>query len=371
MFNHDHYVPAIKWKRGERIALEKLTVQQLEKITPLIEVQPIPFDHKEDEFQKSIDEHLEQFGENLSAFWSPERPVFVDAHTIFDDKRIDPEITLENGQTPLEYIVTDIESTNIKAVPVTYLHRLPTYHDSIKSCLQKYNRGLALRLQKSDFENFIEFERELSKWLTFNEINPSDVDIILDFEEIDPNKSSILLDEISLLITKFPHLKSWRTFTILSTSMTPNLSHITTGTNSEMPRVEWEIYTNLLKRGLSRFPAYGDYNIGHPQWVDFDPTKMDRGANIKYTVDNKFLIFRGRGVRRRGFSQMRQLCKDAINHPEYSGRDFSFGDEYIYNCATDPHFSTGNSETWVRVNVNHHLAFTINQLTNVLASKVF
>ncbi|BAQ09965.1 hypothetical protein OXB_1494 [Bacillus sp. OxB-1] len=365
MFTESHYVPAIKWKRGERIALENLSTEQLERITPLIEIQPIQYDHKKKRFKKTIDQHLHQIGKELSTFWSQNRPVFVDAHTLFDDSRIDQEITLNNGQSPLEFISDDIESNNITAIPVTSILRYPSYHDAVEICLERYKRGLALRLEKSDLENFDEFQKILADWLSSYKISPKDVDLILDFKEIDPAGGSLLLDEISLLITKFPYLNEWRTFTILSTSMTPNLSHLKTGSNSEIPRVEWEIYTNLLKRGLSRFPAYGDYNISSPEWFDFDPTVMNIGANLKYTVDDRFLIFRGRGVRQHGFSQFRKLCTDAINHSEFCGQTFSFGDDYIYKCATDSKCSTGNSETWVRVCVNHHLAFVISRLANV------
>lgn len=367
MFTDNHYVPAIKWKRGERIALEKLNEQQLEKITPLIEVQPIPYNHQENTFKKSIDEHIENIGKELLTFWSKNlhQPVFIDAHTLFDDSRIDPDITLENGQTPLEFIIDDIESSNIKAIPVTSLQRYTSYHDAIEICLQRYERGLALRLEESDFENFDEFLASLYDFLEIYDTTPENIDLIIDFKEIDPSQGSVYLDKICLLITKFPHLIKWRTFTILSTSMTPNLSYLKTGENSEIPRIEWEIYTNLLKRGLSRFPTYGDYNISSPEWFDFDPRRMNIGANIKYTTDDKFLIFRGRGVRRHGFSQFRKLCTDAINHPNYCGQNFSFGDEYIYNCATDSACSTGNSETWVRVCVNHHLAFVISRLANI------
>lgn len=370
MFDHHHYVPAIKWKRGERVALEKLKTEQLEEITPLIEIQPIPFDHGKNKFKRSLDEHLINIGEDIKSFWSEDRPLFVDAHTLFDDSRISSDITLDNGQTPLEFIINDIENNKIEAVPVTSILRYDSYHDAIEACLKEYNRGLALRLEQRDFENFNKFKGNLSNWLSFYDISPNDVDIILDFKEIDPDKKSTHLDGLTLLIAKFPHIKRWRTFTILSTSMTQGLSQIPTGTNSEIPRIEWEVYTDLLNRGLGRFPSYGDYNIGHPDWFDFDPRKMNIGANIKYTVGDRFLIFRGRGVRQYGFEQMRKLCTDTINHPKYSGKNFSFGDKYIFNCATNPDYSTGNPETWVRVNVNHHLTFIINQLTNIHVNEV-
>lgn len=363
MFNYNHYVPALKWKRGERIALKNLSPKEKENITPLLEIQPIPYNHKEQVFKKTIDKHLENTGSNLSDIWELKRPIFIDCHTLFDDKRIDPEILLSNGQSPLEFIIDDIENNGIPAIPVTSLLRYESYHESVQFCVNKYKRGVCLRLFKSDLSDINHLKQGIDNILQYLNVNIEDVDIILDYRQIEPEAKDEIINDLILTIAKFPYLRKWRTFTFLSTSMTPNLSHIPTNTTNELPREEWNIYLELLKQGISRFPSFGDYNVCHPDFFDFDPTKYDRGTNIKYTVENNFIIFRGRGVRKYGFSQMRQICQNVISHQKYCGRNFSFGDEYIYNCANGTE-STGSSETWVRVNVNHHLAFIINQLTN-------
>ncbi|HHW36804.1 MAG TPA: hypothetical protein GXX18_06125 [Bacillales bacterium] len=363
MFNYNHYVPALKWKRGERVALKNLTPKELDNITPLIEIQPIPYNHKEQVFKKTIEQHLDNTGANLLEIWSSKRPIFIDGHTLFDDTRIDPEILLNNGQSPLEFIIDDIESFGISAIPVTSLLRYESYHESVQFCVEKYKRGVCLRLFKSDLSDINHLNQNIDNILQYLKVNIEDVDIIIDYRQIDPDEKYQIINELILSIAKFPYLKRWRTFTFLSTSMTKNLSHIPTNTTNELAREEWNIYLELLKQGISRFPSFGDYNISHPDWFDFDSTKYDRGANLKYTVDSKYIIFRGRGVKKYGFNQMQQLCQNVILHKEYCSKTFSFGDEYIYNCANGTE-STGNSETWVRVNVNHHLAFIINCLTN-------
>jgi hypothetical protein len=49
------------------------------------------------------------------------------------------------------------------------------------------------------------------------------------------------------------------------------------------------------------------------------------------------------------------------------GRDYSFGDEYIWRCA---HYEagTGNLGTWVEVDTNHHLVQTNHMLPMALAA---
>ena len=39
-FDHKHYVPVLRWKRAERVALRELMPQTQRPVTPLIELVP-------------------------------------------------------------------------------------------------------------------------------------------------------------------------------------------------------------------------------------------------------------------------------------------------------------------------------------------
>lgn len=367
MFNHKHYVPILKWKRGERFALAQLTDTQKRLIIPLFEIPPIPYDHQQSRFKKTLDEYLNSFGNDMLDCLTPSKHIFIDAHTIHDDGRLGSSSTLNNGLPPLEYVISEAQQAGFIAIPVTSLRRYPEYHNAVDNCIQTYGNGVALRLFPSDLEDYPTLIQSLEHWLNGTNSEKNKIDIIIDFKEIDPHNPGSVLNDIFSTLARFPYMNEWRTLTLLSTSMTENLSSIQTGTNSQIPRVEWNIYTQILNSNLTRFPAYGDYTIGHPEWFDFDPVTMNPGANLKYTVDNYFLIFRGHGTRNRGLAQMQGLCQAAIQHHDYCGPQFSFGDEYIMGCANGT-LSTGNPETWVRVNVNHHLAFILNSLATIPSS---
>lgn len=362
MFNQKHYVPVIKWKRGERKALENLPSDSKQHITPLFEIQPIPYDHQNHQFKKGLDEHLSSFASDLCLCFDTPKHIFIDAYTIYNDSRLDPATQLTNGLYPLEYVITAANQSGFIAIPVTSLlrYRYEEYHESI---LNHTDNGVALRLFPLDLEDYPNFISQLNMYVERLGIERNSIDIIIDLEEIDPKTPELVLQSIISTLARFPSINEWRTLTIISTSMTENLSAIETGTNTSIPRVEWNIYKEILKSNLTRFPTYGDYTIGHPSWFDFNPIIMNPGAKIKYTVDNHFLIFRGLGTRNRGLSQMQPLCQDVVQHPDYLGRAFSYGDGYIFDCAHGSE-STGNPETWVRVTVNHHLAFIINSITS-------
>jgi len=62
-FDHSHYVPILKGKQGELNALQSTDPKLLTKVTPLVEIPPIPPAWPEGENQKpvpgkTIDEHI-------------------------------------------------------------------------------------------------------------------------------------------------------------------------------------------------------------------------------------------------------------------------------------------------------------------------
>src|ERR1039458_5627287 len=77
MFNHHHYVPILKWKMGEYQALNRLTDQVKDGLTPLLEIPPVGFDHETGQDRESADAHLGDFGRRLKSKW-PGRSCFVD-----------------------------------------------------------------------------------------------------------------------------------------------------------------------------------------------------------------------------------------------------------------------------------------------------
>lgn len=380
MFDKQNYIAVIKWKRGERSALKELEPKILSNIIPLIEVQPIPYNHEDKVFTKTIDQHLEDFGKNLSAFWTNNRPVFVDGYTLYDDHRILKNTSMINGMSPIEYVIEDIENQSIPAIPVTTLSRPSDYNISVRNCLSKFNHGLAIRIYIKDLKDNSRFLLELEKFIASLNISKNDVDIILDLAEInydlkkdgpifiDAKPINSYITEITNYISIFPELEKWRSFTILGTSVIDNFAEVPGSSNRELPRIEWLIYKEILKSNLIRTPLYGDYTVNSPGWFDFDPRYMPISANVKYTVENKYLVFKGVSTKSAGFAQIYALCNSVIKHPEYCGRSYSAGDEFIFQCGTWISPSTGNQETWIKNWVNHHLTLVSNCLTNLHAN---
>ena len=97
---------------------------------------------------------------------------------------------------------------------------------------------------------------------------------------------------------------------------------------------------------------------------EFQPY-MVMSANIRYTVQNDWLVLRGKSVQGPlGYDQYHKLCESLISLAEYSGSDFSWGDKRIELCAKRE-VGPGNATTWRMVGTSHHIAYVLEQLSNL------
>lgn len=139
--------------------------------------------------------------------------------------------------------------------------------------------------------------------------------------------------------------------------------------SSWIPRQEWTLWLDVVQSAdvLARIPAFGDYAISHTEPPEVDPRIMRPSASIRYTCESAWLVLKGRNVRDHGYEQFHDMCRDLVQRTEYSGRQFSWGDEYIDECAAR-RVSKGSLTTWRNVGTSHHLAFVVRQLATVVGS---
>lgn len=135
---------------------------------------------------------------------------------------------------------------------------------------------------------------------------------------------------------------------------------------SFLPRADWTLWHSLVARSanLARVPDFGDYAVAHPLLSDVDPQTMRPSAAIRYTIDDHWLVLKARGVIKGGYDQFHQLCSQLVARSEYSGSSFSWGDNYIDQCAAR-NDGPGNLTTWVSVRTSHHLKFVVHQIANL------
>lgn len=122
-FDHKHYVPCLRWKQGEYLAIAALSAASRKRLTPLIEVPEIGFDFERWSDAKTLDEHIKPFGKRVADKWG--RPCLVDLIHMPVKK------VLADGVHPVTRVFDELRTRKCSATPVTGIARDYTYQRAI------------------------------------------------------------------------------------------------------------------------------------------------------------------------------------------------------------------------------------------------
>ncbi len=122
MFDHQHYVPILKWRQGEYLAMERLSISIKEWCTPLYEIPVETWDFEAGQKKNTLDEHLEKLGRRLKKSWGARRCFFDSCHLAGTDQMAD-------GQHHLERVFDLARQEGTSPVPVTGLSRHSDYQN--------------------------------------------------------------------------------------------------------------------------------------------------------------------------------------------------------------------------------------------------
>ena len=355
-----NYVPILKSRAGEFTALERLTDKTKKKILPLIEVTDIPWDFKSNQKAKTLNAHVDKFADKLTKSWGTSYPILIDLPPSLLDGKV------SNGDHLLKYLCNEGRAKGLKLVPVTGLGRGATYNTEIKGACATDANGASIRLETSDLANPA-LKAALDTLLGEIGVKASEVDLILDFKEILPSQENTVLLALQQASSTLPRIKEWRSITFAASSFPKDLSGVGPNQIERIPRTEWKIW-KAMNADKARFPTifgFGDYAISHPVMNEVDPRIIRMSANIRYTLDDTWLVMKGKSVRSTGYGQYSDpLSTQLVKMKEYKGASYSAGDQYIEDCAKKK-VNSGNMTTWRFVGVNHHVTLAADQISKM------
>jgi len=351
------YVPILKGKEGEFAALETLASDVRNRLAPLIEVPAVPYDYANERPAKSLDEHVADIPARL-------KKCCGDIQFYLDLPWFEAEEHLSDGRTALEAILRGCEDLGISSVPVISRTNKPDYVAAAGKHISRAGNVACIRLILKDFEEEVELGDEVDRLISgLGLSDATSIDLVVDLEDLGKDGRSTLVARSALSMV--PRKEEWRRIILAAASFPEDLSDVDAATIATLPRLEWDLWRALQRRPpLGRVLIFGDYAIAHPIPKEIDPRTMRMSANVRYTTQDEWLIVKGRNVRQYGFNQYFELSRILVQRPEYSGRDFSWGDEYIADCAEEKR-GPGNATTWRKVGVNHHLTLVARELSKL------
>ena len=355
----EFYLPMLKSKEGEFKALSKLNSFTRRHICPLFEVSPLEYDSESKKKPKTLEGHLHGFCQKkFFKMWHSEN-AFIDTSLL--------DGLLVNGKTCVEYIFDQIVPTTLIRVlpmPVAHLNDSLQAQQGLVKVIKSYSvKEVGIRLKIEDVMD-IRLTEKLTKLMTDLGLAYTDCHLIFDLANSDFSEYQDFSEGIVSLLETFPHLGDWKSFTLCGGAFPP--SNLLKKGKNNVVRLDWKLY-HLVVKGIAqtdyaRKINYGDYSIVTPGYFEFDPKKMKRSANIKYTLGENWLIIKGSALSKPGdnkqyITQAGEICASQ----DYFGEAFSEGDQHIKSCHLGL-VSPGNPTVWNWVGNNHHFTKVVSDL---------
>jgi hypothetical protein len=362
MNNTACYIPILKAKEGEIAALESLRPDIRPLLMPLLEIPAIPYDYKSNRPSKTLHDHVISLPDRIVKCGFSGRMYFHLAW--FDENGNTHELATE-----ADALLQKCTAIGLSVIPVLSRKSSDQYVRAAASYSTRKNVGMCIRLRLSDFDEEVDLDSDIELLLKQLGVDDAtEIDLIVDLGDLGSESSRALHVARSIFAILPRKLQNdWRRLVLVASSFPIDLSDVDRDETVLIPRHEWNLWKALQRKpnGLPRKDLiFGDYAISNPISKELDPTKMRMSANIRYTVDDSWLVMKGRSVREHGFSQYFELSEALVKRKEYQGRNFSWGDAFIDDCA-EAMKGPGNATTWRKVGVNHHLTFVTKQLSSL------
>lgn len=357
MFDHSHYVPVLRWKRGEREALRTLDTVDRGAMTPVIELLPGYLRPRRAKGSGPGGDDLSVVIKQIAECWGT-APIFIDTGAVGG-------LPYRGSATRnVEQFFTALADKGVHPIPVTRTDRATSFQSAIREVTLAVGKGVAVRIPVTSLQTPTA-ARELRDLVSYLGVEPASVDIIVEYGVVsdgDPSFASVC--------HRLPEIRRWRTLTVLGGSFPPDLMGLKKPGQYEVKRQEWKRWAAEIasSAGLLRRPSFGDFTIQHP--IYYEPVKgANPSASIRYTSDTYWVIMRGEGLRNPGGTGHKQYPANAellCERKEFCGAQFSAGDEYIWKIGSHQEDGPGTPETWLRAGINHHLTFTARQVPTVV-----
>ena len=106
-------------------------------------------------------------------------------------------------------------------------------------------------------------------------------------------------------------------------------------------------------------PAFADYTIVPPQFSEMDTRTIAKhlGPNVKYTLEGRWFVSRGKSFQKVGSDQYFDIAKNVVALPEFRGFNASYGEKFIWERASGESSKCGNPEQWITAAVNSHITY--------------
>jgi hypothetical protein len=331
--NELFYIPFLKFKQNEIMALKELEPAIKDKITPFFDYPP----DQDDKKPKSMDEQVPKRAKQLQKHFGAGKTIYVDAYDI-DDHDI-------GGVHSYLYLLRELNT--MRCIPVTGIDRTIEHKQAIKDFLaesEEPENTIALRVAYEDFPSYyaIEYDIEDAMDGLLNDLF-TQIDLVMDCRIthwMDDIKVDETANNITDFILKFTKNYPVRNVIVTGSSIPLMLKEICPTRNYRiLERNEVSIYEKVstFLKGYEKHIYMGDFTTVSPEFAQPNTIAALNGASkLIYAHQNFQHIWRGGRVLPRNFHYYNEHIRELlVITPSIFRHGNSWGDIKFYDKRND------------------------------------
>ena len=354
------YVPVLKSKQNEMLALKRLKSELRNVVLPCIDlVAP----SKEKDLAKArefVARNIKQLVSRIKGF-----PTLL-----LDSSEIDADLRLDNAIHPLEAAAGSLLTEGIQVIPVVGLYRDTAHIAAAKKILKQANSStIAVRLDSYDIDTPSQTAKQYKEFIA-TQIGELNIILVFDSGNLHGADVEAVVNSIISLDSKIDS-QSIILKVLAGSGIPGNISDAVPAKSAGyIDRKELDVfrrYQAATSKGALCPAIFGDYATVNPNYVELDWALINRTISPKiiYALKGRWFVIRGGSFRSHpdGYDQYHDLAAEVRLLPSVSATDFSFADEFIADCAAKLDGPSGPGY-WAGICINRHISITADLARN-------
>jgi hypothetical protein len=328
------YVPHLRSKAGEAVALENLSAPAKARMLPIIHVSEAP---------------PPTFAHRAGPAWAG-LPMALDGMFNYGSTG-----SLQDFNT----VFHALGAAAVGVIPATECNAPAQYVAGIMAVIGRYGAGLVVKATIGQLP-------VVDAWVAAQGWNQADIDLVIDAGHVGAygNAAPFAAFVLHALRHNVPQVPGWRSVTLASAAAPRDYSAVPVG-RSTVPRLDWQLWGQVS--GQTPFALdYGDYGVSHPDLTEPPGVAMTVATvSVRYAIDDEWIInkgYRTTGPHGRPMAQQFHGHAVALTNEAQFGGIACWGDGRIQQIAAGGGIGSGSRATWVGLSVNRHLSLVANRL---------
>ncbi len=328
------YVPLLRSKAGEAIALHNLSPAAKQRMLPIVHLTA---------------EVPGTFVGRLSNAWAG-LPVAIDG--LWNHS--------ETGSVvPFSTVVVGLRNAGVPAIPSVEVGAANAYVARAGQLVAAAaNLGVVVKARLGQVAS-------LPAWLAGIGWQPASVDLVLQAGHVADFGAGVL-DAVVAHALQAVSPTPWRSITMASSAAPKDNSTLPRGPRlvSRLDWLLWQAVHPLVPRQID----YGDYGTSHPDMTEPPGYGMSKATvSVRYALDNNWLNIKGHpttGAHGQPMAVQYRAHAVAIRgHAGFAGLPVCWGDDEIQQiAAAGAGAPAGGRQTWVEIGMNRHLSLVAERL---------